>query len=160
MDIGQVKKILLKSMVPLVRRHQGYHALLINLHNLPLMEITACTKYIKTRQADSVYSYTIKSNNLCDSLNIKIVLLTENIERLIKHLDLDFEQFKKEMAEWIDMLDERRSLLESRTLPLINRAIGTDAEDYQQIELDKAGYLKRLVTNRLNRIFPYSREHT
>lgn len=158
MDISVVKKTLLKSMVPLVRRCRGHHALLINLHSLPLMEITACTKYIKTKQVDSIYNYTIKSNKLCGTLNVKILILTENIEKLIRHLELDLEQFKKEMAEWVDMLDERRLPIESRTLPNLSPQTAASENSAKENYLLKEDYLKRLVTNRLNRIFPYSQE--
>ncbi len=158
MDISLIKKILLKSMVPLVRRFQGHHVLLINLHNMPLMEITACTKYIKDKQTDSVFKYTIKNNNLCDTLNVKIVVLTESLEKLIKHLDLDYEQYKKEMAEWLDMLDERKGLAVSRTLPVQSAEPHSSGEaTTQEFKFDKDEYLKRLVNNRLNRMFPYSR---
>ena len=145
-------------MVPFIRRYQGHHVLLINLHNMSLMEITACTKYIKDKQTDSIFKYTLKNNNLGGSLNIKIVVLTESLEKLIKHLELDYEQYKKEMAEWLDMLDERKGLTVSRTLPTISAEPHSREEAAtQEIEFDKEEYLKRLVSSRLNRMFPYSR---
>ena len=145
-------------MVPLVRRYQGHHVLLINLHNMPLMEITACTKYIKDKQTDSIFKYTIKNNNLCNTLNVKIVVLTESLEKLIKHLDLDYEQYKKEMTEWLDMLDERKEPVMSSTSPAKSaEPHGNGETTAQESQVDKNEYLNRLVTNRLNRMFPYSR---
>ena len=157
MNISLVKKVLLKSMVPLVRRFQGHHVLLINLHNLPLMDITACTKYIKDKQTDSVFKYTLKSNKLCNTLNVKIVVLTESLEKLIKHLDLDYEQYKKEMAEWLDMMDERQELAVIKIWPMQSADPDSSGEaTTQEIKFNKDEYLKRLVNNRLNRMFPYS----
>ena len=144
-------------MVPLVRRYQSHHVLLINLHDMPLMDITACTKYIKDKQIDSVFKYTLKNNNLGDTLNIKIVVLTENLEKLIKHLGLDYEQYKKEMAEWLHMLDERKGLTVGRTLPMQAAPDSNGEATTQEIKFDKDEYLKRLVKNRLNRMLPYSR---
>ena len=125
---------------------------------MPLLKITDCTKYIKNYHKDSVYKYIITSNNLCDTINVKIFVLTNDVEKFINHLELDYSQYKKERTEWFDMLDKSYGIVEDiswselSTGP-VKRNEKVEGEQVYRIDIDKDEYLRQLVNNKLNRLF-------